>query len=370
VADLFIFAGEPSADLHGANLLKALRDVKPYIQVVGVGGPKMREEKLECFLPMEKFQVMGFVDVALAFPRLMRQFYQVRDAILKANPKVVVTIDYPEFNLRLARSLRKKGFKGKICHYICPSVWAWGKDRIQLLAKNYDLLMTILPFEKECFQHTGLRVEYVGHPLISTIPSPNFVSEENLIALFPGSRKKEIERNFPIQVAVAKKLVQDYPHLKFAISVAQPKFRKRIEKIAADLPHTSFVPSDQTRSLMQRAFVAIAKSGTVTLELGLHAIPTVVTYGISTLDTFLAKYVFRINLPHYCLVNIIGKKTVFPELIGPAFTEEALYSQVKNFLTNPSARSQCQEACQKVRSLLGSENASQKAASLLLSFLE
>jgi lipid-A-disaccharide synthase len=371
VADLFVFAGEASGDLHGSGLLKSLNALQPNLDILGVGGPKMRQEKFTCTLPMEKFQVMGFVDVALALPKLIRQFYRVRQMILQANPKVVVLIDYPGFNLRLARSLRKKGFRGKICHYICPSVWAWGKSRIGLLAKHYDLLLSILPFEKQCFERTSLRVEYVGNPLIATIPAFTKAEfPERWIGLFPGSRRKEIERNFPLQLRVAKRVLQDHPAINFAVSVSHPRFQRYLEELARGFPGLTFIPADETRRFMQKIDLAIAKSGTVTLELALHAVPTVVTYGISTFDAFLAKHIFRINLPHYCLVNILAGKTVFPELIGPALTEEALYTQTQKFLTHPTAYTECQKACLEVRALLGTQNASQTAASLILSLME
>ncbi len=163
--DLFVFAGEKSGDLHGEKLLEALRAKSPHLKIAGVGGPLMRSKGMQCILPMEEFQVMGFIDVFLSLPKLMRQFYFVAREILRLNPRIVVTIDYPGFNLRLARHLRKKGFKGKLVHFICPSVWAWGKKRIPLMAENLDMLLSILPFEKELFAHTELPVHFVGHPL-------------------------------------------------------------------------------------------------------------------------------------------------------------------------------------------------------------
>lgn len=371
-ADLFIFAGEPSGDLHGEKLLQALYEKNPNLKVMGVGGPKMRAVGMESIFFMEDFQVMGFIDVFLALPRLLRQFYAVRKAILKANPKTVVTIDYPGFNLRMAASLRKKGFKGKLCHYICPSVWAWGKKRIDVMADNLDLLLTILPFEKQCFAATSLKVEYVGHPLIQRIPSAASPSGSRLVAIFPGSRRKEIERNLPLQLQAAKSLSLEYPDLKFGISVSDPEFLLLIEKIVEDAGlktghEVEFISPDHKEGLMKNSFMAIAKSGTVTLELALYGIPTIVVYAISTLDVFLAKYIFRIRLPYYCLVNIIASREVFPELIGPALTEESLYLHTKKLTASPDARQACVEGCQEVRRILGKDDASRRAAELILS---
>lgn len=366
--DIFIFVGEASGDLHGEKLLQALYKKNPALRVMGVGGPKMRAVGMECILPMERFQVMGFVDVFLALPRLIRQFYEVRRSILKANPKVVVTIDYPGFNLRMAISLRKKGFKGKICHYICPSIWAWGKNRIDVMADNLDLLLTILPFEKQYFAHTSLNVQYVGHPLIQRIASSVAQSSTRLIAIFPGSRTKEIERNLPLHLRVAKTILNEYPDLTFGISVSDNRFLPLIEKIIKQAEiKVELFSSERKEALMKTAFLAIAKSGTITLELALYGIPAVVTYAISSFDVFLAKYIFRIRLPYYCLVNIIASREVFPELIGPLLTETSLYNHTKKLIADPGA---CLEGCKEVRRLLGNIPTNDRAAELILSLVK
>ncbi len=368
--DIFIFAGEPSGDLHGEKLLEALFLEKPDLTVVGVGGLRMRKQGLECCMPMEKFQVMGFIDVFFALPRLIWQFYKIRRTILKLNPKVVVTIDYPGFNLRLGKSLRKKGFKGKLCHYICPSVWAWGKSRIHLLATHFDLLLTILPFEQECFSHTKLPVIYVGNPLTQRIPHPLLLKKSHQIAIFPGSRTKEIERNLPLYLKVIRSLSKEYAGLSFAISVTDPKFFPLIQKILKrEAVAVSLVSHEKNEELIANSFLAIAKSGTITLELALYGLPTVVTYAISPLDTFLAKYIFNIHLPYYCLVNILAKKVVFPELIGPSFTERSLTTALKKMITRPELLSHCHEECLDVRKILGTQTSNAESAKHILNLL-
>ena len=175
--DLFIFAGEPSGDLHGEHLLENLKKKRPNLKIKGIGGPRMRAVGLECLLPMEEFQVMGFIDVLSSLPKLYRMFKKIRDEILSAKPSAVLFIDYPGFNLRMARSLKKRKSPSKLLQFVCPSVWAWGKGRIPLMEKNLDKLMTLLPFEPELFSHGSLDVEYVGHPLISRIESHQYDSQ-------------------------------------------------------------------------------------------------------------------------------------------------------------------------------------------------
>ncbi len=360
VVDYFIFAGELSAELHGSKLLSQLFAKNPHLKVAGVLGPEMRKFPVECILPMDTFAVMGFVDVAKQLPHLIREFRRVRDTILQMNPSVVVTIDYADFSLRLAKSLRKKGYRGKICHYISPSVWAWRKGRVKTMAKNLDLLLTILPFEKKYFSSTSLRVEYVGHPLVSQI-KPRTSFTPSLIALFPGSRAHEVKRNLPLQLAAFHLLQQEMPNLTCTISIAHDNLRPIIDSLAPGIP-----TSTDRHQLMQTAQVAIAKSGTVTLELALYDTPTVVTYAVSRFDTFLVKYILRILLPHYCLVNIIGGKTIFPELFGPNLQAPVLASEVKKMLIDPSI---CLAGCSKVRNILGKQDASERSAQLLLSLL-
>jgi lipid-A-disaccharide synthase len=369
MSDLFIFAGEASGDLLGAELLQALS--KKDLKVVGVGGPKMRSLGFSCVAEMEEFRVMGFVDVFLALPHLLKKFFGIRRSILEINPKMVLFIDYPGFNLRMAKSLRSRGFEGKLCHFVCPSVWAWGKKRIPLMGKTLDLLLTLLPFEPALFEKTPLRAKYVGHPLVKRIDEHpytplDFPPSRRVIGIFPGSRKKEIVRNFPLFLRTAKRLLQESPDLLFAISLSHPSFEPLIREIAerAGLEKEAirFIPAERNYDLMQSCTAAMAKSGTITLELALHAVPSVVCYAISTLDLFIAQKLLKINLPHYCLVNIIQGEEVFPELFGPHFTEEKLYTRFLSILSGEKA---CKEKCKMLRAKLSEKETMREAAALI-----
>ncbi len=371
--DLFIFAGEKSGDLHGGHLLQKLKELHPSLCIAGVGGEKMREAGLACVMPMEEFQVMGFIDVFLSLPKLFKQFTIIKRTILNMKPKMVVFIDYPGFNLRMAKALRKSNFCGKICHFICPSVWAYGKNRISLMENTLDLLLSILPFEQEYFQTTSLKVRYVGHPLVKAISyDKRENAREKLVGIFPGSRTKELARNLPIQLKAFSRLKKDHPNLRAAISVVHPQFLPMIKQHLENLnlvDHIQLVDGAHSYDLMRACTLAIAKSGTVTLELALHGVPTVVTYGISSIDLFIAQKILRINLPFYCLVNILAKGEVFPELIGPNLTLDALESHVRLLLENPEVYMSCRNQCEKIRSLLGEEDASQQAAKSIAQLL-
>lgn len=376
---IFLFAGESSGDLHGEKLYQVLKSKFPHTRIFGVGGPKMRQAGFESILNMEKFQVMGFIDVFFALPRLFRQFIFLRRLILKENPDVVLLIDYPGFNLALAKSLSKRSFKGKVCQYVCPSVWAWGKKRVSKMEKILDHLFVIFPFEKELFDPKKLSVDYVGHPLVKKIlesraPHLEIEPKKRIIALFPGSRQKELERNFPLHLQIAKRLLRKHPDLFFVVSVANPSFSLILEKMMKKMgfhqrDRILMLDSSQNEALMKRCHLAIAKSGTNNLELALHSVPTVVTYGISPLDLFIAKNLLRINLPYYCIVNIISGQEVYPELIGPHLTEKNLFNEADRLLSSEKSWEECREKCLKVGKMLEDMAPEQEIANKIKSYL-
>ena len=358
---IFIFAGELSGDAHGEKLVRALRKKYPSLRIFGVAGPKMRHAGMETLIPLEKFEVMGFIDVLFALPRLIRQFLLLRNTLLETQPKVALFIDYPGFSLALAKSVRKRGFKGKICQYICPSIWAWGKKRIPKMEKTLDHLFTIFPFETELFDPQKLKVHYVGNPtkhemIYHKHPPLRIDPKYRIIGLFPGSRKKELMRNFPIHLQVVKELLNHHEDLFFVVSVAQAPFSLILDTLLKEhhIPKERFLFLDRSQnpSLMKQLTLAIAKSGTNNLELALHHVPTVVTYGIGPLDLFIAKTVLRIDLPFYCIANIIAGSQIFPELIGPHLTPRALFTHAHRFLSSEEAMKECREKCREMDKLL------------------
>ncbi len=375
MTDIYLVAGESSGDLQGAHLLEALYSQSPHLTIAAVAGPRMRAYPIHCATPMEELQVMGFIDVVKAAPRLYRLFRKIRNEILQKQPKAVICIDYPGFNIRLERSLRKHGYRGKLIHYICPTVWAWGKKRIPTMANNLDLLLSIFPFEKNCFAQTDLTVEYVGHPLVKKIrehtPLENFKKtyrinpSKKILSIFPGSRQTEVERNFPIQLQAARRLLANADDFEIAVSLAHPSLRYHLT-----MPNIRLIEPQHNYDLMQNSFLAIATSGTVTLELSLFQVPTVVNFAITPLDQFIAQKILRINLPHYAIVNILAKKTVFPELFGSYLTVDALERTARQFLDNETARLQCRMQCAEIQDTLGHGNAAANAASQILAVIK
>ncbi len=339
--DLYISALEPSGDLHGAEILKQLYSYA--LNIHGAGGPKMRKQGLHCHFYAEDFNIMGFVDVLRSLPKLMRSFKQVKQTILRLNPKVVFLIDYPGFHLKLAAALRKSGYQGRIVQYVCPSVWAWKKNRIQTIADNFDTLLTLFPFEPSYFESLPIKAQFVGHPLVKTI-SPRSLhtsKEDNLIAIFPGSREREIVRNLPKQLQACHAIKKLHPTVKVVISLADDALAPLVEKY--NKGQFQVVPHEKNHWLMERASLAVATSGTVTLELALHGVPTIVTYGLSRVDQFIATKVFGIDLPYYCIVNIVLNKELYPELIGTNFTPYSLLKSLEELIENRPPSTEFQE---------------------------
>ena len=276
----------------------------------------------------------------------------------------------------MARSLKKKKTSSKMLHFVCPSVWAWGKKRIPFIEKNLDKLMTILPFEPELFSRSHLDAEYIGHPLISRIKSHQYdnkwrahygIGEDQVIlSLFPGSREKELERNFPLQLKVAKKFLRERPDAILAVSCSHKKFLPLIRSF--DLGNAKILHSHHLYELMRASHLAIATSGTVTLELALHQVPTVATFAVRSLDTFIATQVFRINLPYYSLPNIITNDEVFPELFGPNLTEASLTRSLQELSSSQLRREKCIRKCHWLKELLGPKDASKEAAKAIIAY--
>jgi lipid-A-disaccharide synthase len=378
----FVFAGELSADNHGARLISALKKRNPHCEFSGVSGPEMRAQQVKAILQMEDFSVMGFSDVLKSLPRLWKQFRQIKNTILKENPNVVIFIDSPSLSLRMAPALRQKGYMGKIVQYISPTVWAWGKERVQKMAANFDLLLTTYPFEAAYYAQTPLPVEYVGNPVQDAIQNHTYdpqwtklfgIKEGNhLIALFPGSRPAEILRNLPPQLQAIKLMQQRNSHVQVAISCAQKESIALVKKVLLenDMKNVALVPKSYSYDLMRTARSAIAKSGTVTLELALHQCPSIVTYKLTWLNRLIAKYVLQVKLPFYCIVNILGGKEIFPELIEKEGSPEEIYDQLVRIDQDGMKREVCIEACREIQRQFQGNEASERAAKIIISIIE
>lgn len=339
---LFMVAAETSADLLGCALLKELKEKMPTTRFVGVGGERMESVGFSVLIPSDQFEVMGLTALFPAALRLFLNFHRIKRHILVEKPKTILLIDYAEFNMLLAKALRKGGYTGKIVQYVIPSVWAWRQGRTKNLAKHYDLLLSILPFEGEYFKGKDVRVSFVGHPLVEVMDNfskdpdwrkKHHLEKEKIFALFPGSRLHEIEANLPYQLKAAKQLLEKEKGGVVAISVAHERVRESIERILLkeDMAYQLIESSDRYQ-LMKEAHIALSTCGTVILELALLCTPTVVIYKISYLNYLVGRYLFKIKLPYFSLPNIIMQKELFPEHVDKKISYMKLLEMVERVL--------------------------------------
>ena len=370
----YIIAGEASGDLHGSNLIKALIKTEPDAIIRCWGGDLMEAAGATLVKHYRELAFMGFWEVIKNLPAILRNLRFCKEDIQQFKPDVLVCIDYPGFNLRIAEWANQQDLK--IAYYISPQVWAWKEKRVIKMKQIIHRMICILPFEKDYFEKKwNWSVDYVGHPLIEVVdqiqhnPSPEPIHwmladfsasppKQPVIALLPGSRQQEISTLLPIMLSVTKR----FRAYDFVVAMApgiEPTFYQEILK---PYPHIRCV-RNQTHSLLLQAKAAVVTSGTATLETALLNVPEVVAYKGSPISYFIAKRL--ISIPYISLVNLIMNKLVVTELIQDAFTPDQLEISLTNILSTPTQQ-KIQEDYRALRAVLHTgENASEKAAAII-----
>src|SRR6516225_8830364 len=230
---IYIIAGESSGDAHGAALMREIAELIPGVQFFGAGGPQMEKMAAAPFLNWTHEAVVGLWDVLVKYAYFRQKFYEMYDQVRRIEPDAVIFVDYPGFNLRLAAYLRRKRFGGKLVYYISPQVWAWNRARIPRMAKFLDLMMCIFPFEKSLYEASGLRTEFVGHPMVEELERHRIREprEADLVALMPGSRKREVKRIFPVMLETARLLRRRDPTMRFEASAASSSAQEMMQQM-------------------------------------------------------------------------------------------------------------------------------------------
>lgn len=317
---ILIIAGEASGDLHGANLVKSLKKGKN-IKFFGIGGEKLRAEGVEILADIEKTSVMGFFEVFFKIPYLYIIYKKILKKIKKEKADLAILIDYPGFNFILMKKLYHLGVP--VVYYICPQVWAWKKERIELLKTYTKKRLVIFPFEEEFFKSEGVDAIYVGHPLLDVIEKKEHKEEDKIkIGIFPGSRKGEIKRILPEMLKICQYLKENLEKVEFYIKIYKPLedfINKRLKKFPLDFNHIEEVTS-LTFSLMT--------SGTITLENGLYLNPGVVLYKLNPLTYHLLKN--KVNTKYISITNILLNEMVYEEFLQ----EDARAGKIKDFVLN------------------------------------
>ncbi|HXM35648.1 MAG TPA: lipid-A-disaccharide synthase [Pyrinomonadaceae bacterium] len=379
---LMIVAGEPSGDAHAAALVQALRADAPdtVFEFFGAAGPQMREAGVEPIVRADDLAIIGIVEVARVFSRFWKAFGKLKRAAAKRQPHAAILVDWPEFNLRLAKAFHRRGIR--VIYYISPQLWAWRSYRIRSMRRNIDLMLSILPFEVEWFGRRGMRqVEYVGNPLAGKVQA-RYGREEfcrlndldparPIVALLPGSRHNELTHILPPMLDAACVIAQDHPEVQFALVVAPGRAPDEVKQIAnhragASLPATLRIIEHQTREALASANAAAIASGTATLEAGLLGTPMVIGYRDSTLNWHTLG---RLTHPdHYGLPNLLAGRRMMTELIQNDLNGKRLAAEILSLLDakrNQDLRAQLRE----VQQVLGEDDASRRAAERVLAAL-
>ena len=369
---ILVVAGEVSGDLHAAKVVQAMKNRSPETVFWGIGGDDLRAENVELLQHTDRMSVMGIAEVLRHYRFLKGVFDQVLAEVDRRKPDAALLVDYPGFNLRLAAKLKKRGVK--VCYYICPKVWAWNRKRIPRMAEVIDLLMVVFPFEVELFRDTDLQVDFVGNPLVAQMdeflampPRELPWESDRRVALLPGSRKQEILRILPAMLAAAKRLEARFPEVSFMLAAPNERIEalvnEQIEK-CADAPSRLAVVCGHARELMRQADAAMVTSGTATLETALIGTPQIIVYKTSPATYWFGRMVLTIR--HIGLVNIVAKRTVCPELIQRDATPESMADGIARLLADTAERSEMLAGYEEVRQLLGTRNAAENAAEILL----
>jgi lipid-A-disaccharide synthase len=363
---IYFVAGEVSGDNHGAALIRSLREVDADLMFTGRGGPQMKAIAGDDFRDwIDEAAVVGLWEVIRKYGYFREKFYETLDEIEGSEPDAVVLIDYPGFNLRLARALRKESAKRKIIYYISPQVWAWNRGRIKKMARFLDLMLCIFPFEADLYNKSGLRTVFVGHPVVDRLRAGKIDIERdpNLIGLFPGSRPREVRKIFPILVETARELCKQKPNLHFEIAAASEPLAAEISRTLTDSrtrQELFQVVTGETAATMQRASFGIIASGSATLEAAYFRLPFVLVYKVAWPTYLAARLVVKVK--YLGMPNVLANKEVTPEFIQHRARPDAIAKTVLQLINNPTVRDRMISEFHRVVAKLGEGGASEKAA--------
>jgi lipid-A-disaccharide synthase len=372
---IFILAGEISGDTHGAGLMRALLEREDSIEFIGLGGPQTTAvggKGIEDWL--EGAAVLGLWEVLKHYGWFKQKMAEATRRIATEKPDAVILIDYPGFNLRLAKALREAGYDRQIIYYISPQVWAWKKGRVRTMARLLDLMICIFPFEKELYERSGLRTVFAGHPMVDRVQTlkRNWPRDPSLVGFFPGSRANEVRKLFPVMLQAARLIRPQpgYSSIRFAVSAANQSLSQLMLEIAdtCGMPEARpWIETGSVYDLMQRAGVGVVASGTATLEAACLGLPYLLVYKVNPLTYAVGKAVVRIK--HLGIVNILAGETVVQEMLQGSLTAENLSRELLLLLQDAAARDALSAKLASVVATLGEGGAYGRAAEAVLTQL-
>lgn len=367
-----IVAGEASGDIYGADLVTEALKLDPDLHFFGIGGARMREAGVETLVDSSVMAVVGLVEVVKHFDVISSAFKRLKQIILNDPPELLILIDYPGFNLRLAKVARKAGVK--VLYYISPQIWAWRQGRVKKIARLVDHMAVILPFEAPFYQQAGVPVTFVGHPMLDLVTvtldrsaaaaSFGLDPARSIVGLFPGSRRNETERLLPVIIAAAGRLKERFPDIQFILPLASTLNSDDIVPLLSAAGLGVTITRDRIHDMIRACDAVISVSGTVTLEIALVGTPMVIIYKLAPLTYQLAKRLVKV--PNIGLCNIVAGETVVQELIQDQANPAAIADEIGRLLTDQAYHATIVRKLGEVRAKLGQGGASAHVARLAL----
>jgi lipid-A-disaccharide synthase len=368
-------AGEVSGDLHGAHLMEAIHRIDPEIQFFGVGGDGLEKMGMKIFYHSQSLSVVGITEVLFKMGSIMKALRGLKQSLDQERPDLIILIDFPDFNLRLARIAHRKGIP--ILYYISPQVWAWRPKRVHLIARWVKKMVVLFPFEVPLYEAAGVDVEWVGHPLLDMV-KPTLSKEVafqrfdldpqcRTIGLLPGSRLHEVKRLLPPLLATTHLLQKEIPNLQFIIPLAPGIPKATLSTLMRNIPVPVKVVEGWTYDVMNLSELLITASGTATLEGAILGKPMVIVYKVSHLSYWIGRALIRVN--HIGLVNLVAEKRIAPELIQKEVNPKRIAEEALRILRDPILHQRMTESMVGVRQSLGEPGAAQRAARIVISLL-
>ena len=374
--NVLMIAGEVSGDLHGASLIRELKKLDSSLKIFGIGGDKMHAEGMEIIYHIDKMAFLGFVEVIKHLPFIKNVQRGMIDEVKRRNVREAVLIDYPGFNLSIAKKLNSLELKPELIYYITPQVWAWGKGRVKTIKKLFKKILVVFPFEENFFKENNVSAEFVGHPLIQEIKNYDFISRnllnnkfqldpaKEILLILPGSRKQEVKSIFPEAIKASVKLADE-----FDLQIVVACSSNLDDKIFCQLTGVKNfkVIKDHTYDLLKHAKFGIVKSGTSTLEAGLMELPMVIVYKTSLMSYAIGKSLVKIK--NIGMANIVLDEHVVPELIQNDANADNIYDAAKNILSDDDLCDDMKKKLSRIKIVLGDKNAPQNAAKIIYSIV-
>ena len=367
---IMIVAGEASGDMHGANLVREMLKINPALNFYGIGGNKLREEGVELLANASDMAVVGLTEVISKLGSILKIMKMMKRSLDDRRPDLVILIDYPDFNIPLAKAAKKRGIK--VFYYISPQVWAWRKGRIGQIKKAVNKMAVILPFEVDTYGREGFAVNYVGHPLLDMVKL-NYSKQESrkkfglaenkiTVGILPGSRLSEVAKLMPELLRASEILAQKMPDIQFILPLADTLEEKIITEIISRFTIKVHVVAGHTYDVISCTDLALVASGTATLETALLGVPMIIVYKISLLSYVIGRLI--VDVENIGLVNIVAGKTIVPELIQSDASSKRIAEEALAILTNGEKKQEIIKELEAIRAKLGEPGAAIRAAQI------